>query len=374
MDDQEITNTPKKKKSRNLLGAVLILILLGGIGAAYWYFFMRGIVSTEDARFNGETVDIAPQIDGTITELYVQEGDQVQKGQVLFSLYKDSYEADLAKAKAELSQAEASQKIAQTEYEKAKHGTRSEEIDVMKVSKERLAMELKYAEIDYARIQSLYDQQLDSRKDLDEAESALERARYAFEETDQRLKLLIAGTRKEDLSLARENVNLAQKQKELAEMSVRQAETALGLTSITAPLDGVVVRCWLEQGDVTKVGTSVVTLFDPSTIHVDANIEEKYLDRVSIGDRVGIAIDAYPALALSGRVSTILPVANSQFSLIPSEGVSGAFIKVSQRIPIRVELDQVPNVVLGPGLSVEIKIYHGPSATMPAPLIQHAKS
>lgn len=373
MDDQEIKKSPKKKKSRNLLGAILILILLGGIGSAYWYFFMRGIVSTDDARFSGKTVDLAPQINGTITNLYVQEGEQVKKGQMIFSLYKESFEADLAKAKAALAQAEAAQKIAQTQYEKAAHGTRSEEIEVMKVSKDRLAMELKYAKIAYTRIQTLYKKRLDSEEDLDQAQLAWERAKYAFEETDQKLNLLIAGTRKEDLILAQENVTLAQRQKELAEVSVRQAETALALTSITAPIDGIVVRCWQDPGDVTTVGRTVVTLFDPSTIHVDANIEEQYLNQVEVGDRVRISVDAYPTLAISGRVSTILPVANSQFSLIPSEGVSGAFIKVSQRIPIRVDLDRVPNVAIGPGLSVEIKIYHGPSATISLPQVQDAK-
>jgi membrane fusion protein (multidrug efflux system) len=103
-------------------------------------------------------------------------------------------------------------------------------------------------------------------------------------------------------------------------------------------------------------GQPVVTVFDPSTLRVDANIEEKYLHRVEIGDEAQISIDAYPGLKLKGRVTDILRAANSEFSLVPAEGVSGTFIKVTQRVPLRLGIEAPADARLGPGLSVEVRI------------------
>jgi membrane fusion protein (multidrug efflux system) len=103
----------------------------------------------------------------------------------------------------------------------------------------------------------------------------------------------------------------------------------------------------------------VVSMFDPSTLRVDANIEEKYLHDVAIGDKVDISVDAYPELRLQGRVTQILRAVNSQFSLIPAEGVSGTFIKVSQRVPLRISITAPPDLPVGPGMSVEVRIHSG---------------
>jgi membrane fusion protein (multidrug efflux system) len=102
-----------------------------------------------------------------------------------------------------------------------------------------------------------------------------------------------------------------------------------------------------------------VTVFDPATLRVDANIEEKYLGEIALNDQVDILVDAYPGLHLKGRISDILRATNSQFSLIPSEGVSGTFIKVTQRVPLRIAVATPADLPIGPGLSVEVRIRVG---------------
>jgi multidrug resistance efflux pump len=109
----------------------------------------------------------------------------------------------------------------------------------------------------------------------------------------------------------------------------------------------------------------VLSVFDPSTLRVDANIEEKYLNKIKIGDLVDISVDSFPGLRLQGRVEEILRATNSQFSLIPAEGVSGTFIKVTQRIPLRISVQTPADTPIGPGLSVEIKIRVGTSSSAP---------
>jgi multidrug resistance efflux pump len=106
----------------------------------------------------------------------------------------------------------------------------------------------------------------------------------------------------------------------------------------------------------------VISMFDPTTLRVDANIEERYLHDVAVGDVADLSVDAYPSLRLHGRVTEILRAANAEFSLIPAEGVSGTFIKVTQRVPLRIAVTAPPGLALGPGLSVEVRIHSGSSA------------
>ena len=141
---------------------------------------------------------------------------------------------------------------------------------------------------------------------------------------------------------------------------------------IKAPFDGWVVRRWLDPGAATPLTQPVVSLFDPATLRVDANVEEKHLHEIRIGDEAEITVDAFPDLRLIGRVVEILRATNSQFSLIPSEGVSGTFIKVTQRIPLRISVVAPPELPLGPGLSVEVKIRLGTSDMAAAPAVDHA--
>jgi membrane fusion protein (multidrug efflux system) len=107
----------------------------------------------------------------------------------------------------------------------------------------------------------------------------------------------------------------------------------------------------------------IISMFDPATLRVDANIEEKYLHDVAVGDEVEISVDAYPSLHLKGRVAEILRATNSQFSLIPAEGVSGTFIKVTQRVPLRITVSVPSDLALGPGLSVDVRIRIGSAAS-----------
>jgi membrane fusion protein (multidrug efflux system) len=191
----------------------------------------------------------------------------------------------------------------------------------------------------------------------DKVRTAWEAAKKAHEEAKTRLDLLLEGTRKEDINVAKANVQLKESQLAAAKAAELLAKVNLERTEVHAPFDGIVVRGWQNPGAIVSAGRPVLTIFDPSSLYVAANIEEKYLNKISIGDMVDISIDAYPHLTITGRVDKILRATNSNFSLIPSEGASGTYIKVAQRVPIKIVVDSYPKLPLGPGLSVEIKIH-----------------
>lgn len=337
--------------------AVFILLLLAAGAGVYWNYFMRGIVSTDDARFNGQLLDLSSQISGMLIDVSVKEGDPVRKDQLLFSLDKRPLEANLEKAKAQVASERVALAISETQYQKLFRGSRPEEIEMAEAVERKAATQAGLAAAEWERVKNLNDTHVLTESDRDKIKSACDAARHARNEAATRLKLLLKGTREEDLKMARSTILLKKAQLKAAEAALRLSEVSLGYTEVHAPFEGVVVRRWQDPGAVVPAGRPVLTLFDPSSLHVSANIEEKNIGRIAVGDRVEIEVDAYPDITLTGRVERILRATNSQFSLIPAEGSSGTFIKVAQRVPVKITLDSCPDLGLGPGLSAEIKIF-----------------
>ncbi len=360
---------PRRARARPILyGLALLLAMAGGV-FVYWFFFMRGVVTTDDARFSGQMVDVSPQVAGQIDRILVDEGDRVTEGQLLLTLDKTVFEARVAEAKAAMATATAGIELARDRLEKALHGPRKAEIAAARATERRLAAQLDLAKTDWERDQRLYAQTAVTKAALDRSHSGYLAAEAAHEQAAQGLRLLEQGTRSEDIDAARVAVKVAEAKLEQARTGLDAAMVTVGQAAVAAPFDGIVVRRWLEPGSAVAPGRAVLTLFDPSTLRVDANIDEKYLHDVAVGDRVDIDVDAYPDLHLEGRVSQILQATNSEFSLIPAEGVSGTYIKVAQRIPLRVQIVDPPtDLLLGPGLSVELTIHIGTASGSPAAL------
>jgi membrane fusion protein (multidrug efflux system) len=344
---------------RKILWAVGFLALLGLGVLAYWFFVLRGIVYTDDARFDADVIDVAPQISGQIIEIRVAEGDTVTKGEILVVLDKRSLTAALAKSEAAVESARASVAAAQAEYDKAVNGPLPREIQIAEATERQLQAEAALATTEWESTEKLYNEGATTKSTYDEARAKWQSAVNAHTAAAQRLALLREGTRKEDLAAAKAKLELARTQMTKAEAEAEQARVDLDHASACSPCDGYVVRRWRDPGAVVEMGTPVLTVMDPSTLHVAANIKEKALDKIAIGDTAVVTIDAYPGVRLTGRVTSILRATNSQFSLIPAEGVSGTYIKVAQRVPLRIAVDVPPGLDIGPGLSVEVSIRIG---------------
>ncbi|MFZ0451586.1 MAG: HlyD family secretion protein [Desulfatiglandaceae bacterium] len=346
---------------RKILLVSGVLIILALAAGAYWLFFMRGIVYSDDARIGGDLVDLAPQVSGVLSKVLVREGDKVLKGQALFVLNDQLLQASLAKARGALGSARARLALAQARYARALNGPVPQEIKVAEAATERLRAEENLTLIELTRIKTLYNRKATSLSQLNRAESSSDAARQALEEALHKLKLLQNGTRPEDVRAAMAEVALAKGQMKEAEASLSKAGIRLGYAMIRAPFDGVIVRRWRDPGAMLPEGTPVLTLLNMATLRVDANIEEKYLHEIAEGDPVDIAVDAFPGLHMKGRVIGIMRAANSEFSLIPAQGVAGTYIKVTQRVALRIAIVGPVNRPIGPGLSAEVHIHVHPA-------------
>ncbi|MGA7723839.1 MAG: HlyD family secretion protein [Opitutaceae bacterium] len=340
----------------SVVGAIAVCVL------GYWLVFLRGIVFTDDARFAGHLVDVAPEINGRLTEVAVHEGQFVRKGTVVFRLDTSIPQAALNQSEAALVSARAGLASSEALRDKAVNGSRPEEIRAAEAVVRRLQNEEQMAQLEIDRTQKLFTDDAVSRDQFDRSRTALESARQSRETAVQNLILLQQGSRKEDVAVARAAVDLSRSKVAEAAAAVENARDNLARSTVRAPFDGWVVRRWLDPGAMPMAAQPVISMFDPSTLRIDANIEEKYLHDVAIGDTADISVDAFPDLRLHGRVTEIMRAANSEFSIIPAEGVSGTFIKVTQRVPLRIAVTVPPELALGPGLSVEVRIHSGTSA------------
>jgi membrane fusion protein (multidrug efflux system) len=281
-------------------------------------------------------------------------------GEVVFSLDPAIPKAALRKAEAALLSAQASLDSGEALYRRALNGSRPEEIKAAEATAGRLESDVAMARLDFDRASALFKDSAVTQDALDRARTAYESARQSLEFANENLILLRKGPRSEDIEAAKATAELARSRVAEAAASVDNARSDLARCTVRAPFDGWVVRRWLDPGAMPLTAQPVISMFDPATLRVDANIEEKDLHDVAIGDVAYIRVDAFPALRLKGRVTEILRAANSQFSLIPAEGVSGTFIKVTQRVPLRIAVEGAPpELALGPGLSVEVRIHSG---------------
>jgi len=339
---------------------IMILATMAAVTFAYWFIFMRGIVYTDDARIGGHMVDVSPEISGRLIEVAVHEGLFVHKGAVVFRLDPAMPDSSLKQAEAKLLSARATLDSSESIYQRALNGSRPEEIRAGEATAGRLQTEEAMAQLEYDRASALYKDRAVTQDTLDRARAAFEADRQSLENANENLILLRKGPRAEDIAAAKAAADLAQSRVAEASAAVDNARSDLARCTVRAPFDGWVVRRWLDPGAMPMTAQPVISMFDPATLRVDANIEEKDLHDVAIGDTADISVDAFPALRLQGRVSEILRAANSEFSLIPAEGVSGTFIKVTQRVPLRIAVSGAPpDLALGPGLSVEVRIHSG---------------
>ncbi len=305
---------PARKKSgyrkKGILIPLFLFLVIGGGIFAYWYLYLRGYVSTDDAYIDGDAITISSKILGRVKALTVDEGDSVTAGQLLVQLDDSDLQAQNAEAAAAL------------EYTR-------QNVPVAKINQDR-------AQDDFHRASVQYNDGVITKENFDHARQAL------------------------DLAHAEYNVALSHVKSAEAQLAV--ISTKLTHTRVEAPMVGVVARKWVVLGDIVQPGQPIFTLYDLNNVWVTANFEETKLSSINLGDSVEISVDAYPGHPIRGRVSSIGAAAASQFSLIPPNNASGNFTKVTQRVPVKIVIDPAVDPAgdgkptLRPGMSVEVKI------------------
>ncbi len=346
--EEEAERKRRRRRPFVIAGGVLAALLLVG-GGLWWWLATRGTENTDDAYTDGTSVTIAPKVAGYVVELLITDNTRLRAGDLILRIDPRDYIASRDQAQAQVESAQAQLANAQANLDLAKQ-TFPARLRQAQAQREQAEAQQQKAQADLKR-QRIVDPRGTTQADIDAAVAA---ARVASATTGQQVA---------NVEINRPvplNINLAQTQVKQAEASVAQAraqlETAelnLSYTELRAPQDGWVTRRNVYLGNYLTAGQNLFSLVSPD-VWVTANFKENQLDRMRPGQGVRIRVDAYPGLKLQGHVDSVQMGSGSRFSAFPAENATGNFIKIVQRVPVKIVIDSGmdPNIPLPLGLSV----------------------
>ena len=338
-DTQNSSNNKSQQRKKGLSIFILLLLLISIGSAAYWYFFIKGFEETEDAYVSGNQVMVSAQVAGNISKINVDNMDPVQAGDVLLEL--DDTNAKLSFEQAKSNLANAVRQVSQLNYtvKQLKSAVRANEIALAQAQGNL-----------NRRVQLVKDGAID-KESFQHAKEAVELAKANLTTSQNQLganqALLLDGPLSE------------QPQIQSAVSNLKQAWLNLERTKIRSPIKGYVARRNAQVGQAVSVGGALMAVVTTDQMWLDANFKETQLTHMRIGQPVKIHFDLYGKdKTFDGKVVGIEMGTGSAFSLLPTQNATGNWIKVVQRVPVRIQLDpqQLSENPLRIGLSATVKV------------------
>jgi membrane fusion protein (multidrug efflux system) len=330
-------------RRRPVVSAIGGILLASAIGGGFLYLdYARHFESTDDAFIAARQFSIAPKVAGYITAVPVTDNQHVKAGDVIARIDDRDFRTALEQAQAQVAAAQANiENIdAQLDVQQAQISTNQAQVDQAQAG-------LVFAQQQADRFQHLEHTGYGTVQNAQQFTSQLHQQQAALLSAQATLKL--ANRQVEALKAQRKSAvaSLAQ-----AQAQRDQAQLNLSYTTVTAAQPGRVVNLGAATGQFAQPGNSL-TMFVPDQIWVTANFKENELDHMRPGDPVTLAIDAYPERKIHGHVESVQPGSGTAFSLLPAQNATGNFVKIVQRVPVKIDMDNPPtDIALGPGMSV----------------------
>jgi len=325
-DKQDQNNNERKRPGKKPLIILGIVVIVMVIVALVWWFLTRNEETTDDAFTDGDVVTIAPKTAGYVTELRVRDNQRVKKGDVLVVIdprdttaQRDQAQAQLGLAVAQLHQAQAQLALSKVQYPAQR--------DEAKAQVLKAQADMANAQAEYRRQRGV-DPRATTQQSIDAANAQLRSAQAGLASAQAQLEVA-----------------------EQVQLQIRQQETNVEARE----RQGDQARA--QPGTLVQAGTALFSLVSPN-VWVVANFKESQLERMKPGDKVTVSVDAWPDMELEGHIDSIQQGSGSRFSAFPSENATGNFVKIVQRVPVKIVIDKGldPNKPLPLGLSVEPKV------------------
>lgn len=329
---------------------ILLAALIIAVGAGLYYYFHRYDISTDSAAIDGHAALVSPKVQGYVKNLYIEDNQAVKAGEVLLEIDPADYRIRRDRARAGLAAAKAALAAAVHNRATTAVAAPANEAAIAAQAVSATAIWEKSAN-DRQRMESLFAAGACSQQQRDQA-IATERAdRAALEKL--RADLKSASTAPDVIAAAQNTSEQLQAQVHQAEADLAQTESDLLNTKIIAPMDGRIIKCNIEAGNYVQTGQQLASLVG-TDLWVVANFKETQLERIAPGQPVDIRIDAYPNVVLQGKVDSFQSGTGSRFSLFPAENATGNFIKIVQRVPVKIVFDTPPDDKLHLGLGMSV--------------------
>jgi membrane fusion protein, multidrug efflux system len=327
---------------RVLLVVVIVAVAAAAIPGFHYYRYLESHVSTDDAYADGTVALVSSRVAGTVTNVYVEDNWTVKEGQLLLTLDQRDFEVKVDQAEAQLERAKQS-------VDELYAGVQAARSGVLLVQSQ-----LKQAKIDFDRAKSLKDQGIVSTEQYDQANTGLRIAMADESLAEHQLTQAQAalGPQHDDQS-AYDRPIVKQ-----AEAALEAAKLDLGYTKLTAPFAGVVTHKTAHAGNRVQAGEPLLAVVPLGKLYVTANFKETQLTDVRVGQKAEIVADIYPGYTYNGHVDSISMGTGAAFSLLPPENATGNWVKVVQRVPVKIVIDgpRPEDKPLRLGLSVEVAI------------------
>lgn len=400
MGEMEGPNTGHRSNTaaaRRLKPILLICVVSLALGFGYWWIFKRHWVSTDNAYVRVDSARISARIPGTVIRVHIDNDHPVREGQLLYELDPADYRVAVDKARAALQQdeadvqaagisismvdeqtaalvqaAEAALKAARDSEREARH-----RLAELKNMRQAVAAELGQVERDFGRFDHLYQQGAGTARQQEQSKTALKKARAQLAATDAQTaaveSALAAASQQVDRAVAqlqavqsdRYNVEIqryrleslkARRDKSRAELDA--ALLNLSYCRVEAPIEGYIAQKSIQVGDRIQPGQVLMAVVPLQDAYIEANFKETQLTNVRIGQPARVRADVYPGFTYEGKVAGIRAGTGAAFSLIPAENATGNWIKVVQRVPVKIEFVTPPpsDYPLRLGLSLEVTV------------------
>lgn len=337
---------PGSRRPLIILMAIFVVLALAGL---FYYLRARDFQVTDDAFIEAHIVQVSTRVAGIVKAVKVEDNQEVKKGDLLIELDSRDFDVALEKARAELSQANA--KVLQGEAQVEQAVAQLAQAQGL-LTQQRAQFDV--AQLNYNRNAGLFQKDLRavSRQDVDTTKATSDAGRAAFDAARANVEAVQAagGAAQAQLRAARAAVGAS-------EAAVHDAELQLSYTKILAVADGKIARKLVEPGDYAQPSQTLLSLVEHH-VWVIANFKETQLTKMRAGQPVELKLDSYPNEKLKGHVAGIQAGTGARFSLLPPENASGNYVKVVQRVPVKIVFDEPEDILrrLAPGMSVTPRV------------------
>jgi membrane fusion protein (multidrug efflux system) len=353
-----------KKRSKTFLIVLILLVVVGGFFGIKTYIHGLHHEETDDAQIDANISPVIPRISGYVTEVRVKDNQQVKAGDTLVIL--DNRNEIIAEA-----QAEAALNAAQSNLSVAQASTQASQVGIgtYKANVNTVDAQIAEAKISLWRATNDYNRYANLIKDHSITQQQFEQAQAAKETAQQQLQVLndqrTAANQQTSTATSQSNATGQQVSVANATIKQRQAEVDnaklnLSYTVIVAPEDGYTSKVNVEVGQFLQIGQSLFSVVPNTAPWVVANFKETQIDKMKEGQKVIVHVDAYPGHDFEAKLTSFSPATGARFSLLPPDNASGNFVKVVQRLPVKIQFTNLNDQLvknLRPGMNVDVDVY-----------------
>ncbi len=361
---QEMTTTEEKSAVRTYLPRIIIalVLLVGGYFGYQAYRHGQQYESTDNAQIEGNSAPVLARVAGYVQAVTVADYETVKKGQPLVTIDPQEYDVSLAQAEADYQQSVADLANARADLQNAQATARNvaQNARVAQSNAQVQAVRRNKAQQDLQRDQNLFKEQSLTKKQLEDSQSNLDvqTGQYGANVEQINLAKTSQGVAQAGIAKAQANIQKIQAVLKVKQAAIDNAKLRVGYARLSAPIAGKIGRKNVVVGQYVQPGQNLFTIVADSTFWVVANFKETQLEKMQLGQEVDVKLDAYPDLDIRGKVASLSEATGARFALLPPDNASGNFVKITQRVPVKIEIlnpEKYKNQ-LRAGLSVEAEV------------------